>query len=83
MSDIKLLVTQERLQRTKIGIYRKLESSLGAQFAFVARFMVGKDGTYLSEDDAYAVLDELELAEVEGIVKQLQAAMEEAAVPNG
>lgn len=80
---IKLKVTEERLKGTRAGVFRKLESSAAVQFEFVARFMIDENGEYLTETQAYEILDELPMSEIGDIMRQLRQAMEEAAVPNG
>lgn len=76
-----LKVTQERMKGLKIGVLRKIETSPASQFAFVAHFMTGEDSEYLGLDEAYKILDELALSDIEEITGQLKEAMDEAAFP--
>jgi hypothetical protein len=81
MQEVTLKVTQERMRGMKVGVLRKLESSVSAQFAFIALFMVDDDGNYLDEAAAYEILDEVELGEIEEIAGQLKDSLEAVAVP--
>jgi hypothetical protein len=76
-----LKVTEDRMKGLKIGVLRKIETSPASQFAFIAHFMTGESGDYLSTDAAYEILDELALSDIEEITGQLKEAMDEAAFP--
>jgi hypothetical protein len=81
MQEVTLKVTQERMRGMKVGVLRKLENSVSAQFAFIALFMVDADGNYMDEAAAYEILDEVELGEIEEIAGQLKDSLEAVAVP--
>jgi len=80
--EMVLHVTQERLERLKVGIWRKAQKGdVDSIFAFLAHFMIDGRGVYMPLEAAYEVLDEFELGELEGAMERLKDQMEEAAVP--
>lgn len=79
--EIRFSVTEDRLRGMKAGIWRRAEQSATAQFELVAQFMVDENGVYLSQDDAYAILDDLTLDDLGEVFQALYKAMTDAVVP--
>lgn len=78
---IRLVPSQERLERMKTGILMKLEDSFKAQCQFLARFMVNSDGTYMDEDKALDILSDLPLEDTGKAAEALMAALKDLAAP--
>jgi hypothetical protein len=78
---VRIHVSQERLQGMKWGTMRKAQGDLNAQSEFIARFMLGSDGTYLKQEDAFAILDELDVIQVGELAQQIVVKMQDAAAP--
>lgn len=81
--QFELKVTAERMKGLKLGVMRKLESgNLAAIMAFVSRFMHNSE-RYLEQEEAYDILDELTVGELDSLAAKLKSSLEEAAVPKG
>jgi len=79
---MELHVTQERLERLKVGVWRKAQAGdLNAVFTFLAHFMVDERGRFLKSDAAFDILDEFEMGELQEAVGRIETEMREAAVP--
>ena len=81
MTDIKLRVSQERLERLKIGIFRRANrGDIDAMVSMLAHFMIGETG-YLPRDEAEAALDDLDFGELKESIDSLSTTMQDAAAP--
>ena len=63
--DIQVLITEERMQRLKSGIWRRANAGdYDAQMRVISHFMVGERGVYVGHDKALGILDEMDMGEV-------------------
>ena len=80
--DIKVVVTEERMRTLKVGVWRKAQRrDVDSIFSFLAHFMVNEQGRHMAPDDSFALLDELEMGEMEAAIDNIQTQMKDAAVP--
>lgn len=76
MSELNFKVTEERLKGVKLGFLRKMQGDFNMTLEYVARFVCDEDGRYLEEEDAFEILDEYTVADLDEIAVELQKAME-------
>jgi hypothetical protein len=79
---LRLSVTQERMNRLKVGTIRKSQTGdVGALFDYIAHFMVDDQGRHLNREAAFALLDEVEIGQLQTVGEQLNALAQESAAP--
>ena len=75
-------VTPERIDRTKMGVFRRAEKGeLAGIYDFAVRFMVGPNGAYLDKDAAYDILDELDKDQMTTLTERIVSLAQEIAAP--
>ena len=80
---IRLVPSQERMERMATGILMDIETSFLAQCRFLARFMVNSNGTYMKEDQALDIIRKVPMNQTAKAAENLMEALRDKAVPKG
>jgi hypothetical protein len=88
--QIPLKVTEERTNQLKLGVLRRVQkidaqnADLDALYDYIGHYMTDETERYLSKDEYYAVLDELEIGQLNTLgelVQDVTQKTEDAVVP--